>query len=185
MTAINITARNLSEGVQYRPFKKEKLNGGTTFLTENLVKEVIQGTEVKKKRNVKELKKLYKGFVSILAVGTGMGMLLPLTTFAQETTNPLVGQQDVAPIDITPPQVMEWGMTLALIVVSVGVALSVSMLAVAGIYRMFRKRKESAEWTTDIVKGLVQVLISIPIVYALFYLAQLIFQHLPMLGGLL
>ncbi|MNP86984.1 hypothetical protein D3C76_1875650 [compost metagenome] len=49
---------------------------------------------------------------------------------------------------------------------------------------MFRKRDIATEWTTDIVKGLVQVLIAIPVTYVLYFLAQILFSHLTVIKAL-
>lgn len=179
MVTVTMTSKGFSEGVNYNHFDKLVVGSEkrVTFLAEKLYKEVMEKTNIKKE--VKKLKKLQKGFVSILGATV---MMNPLRAFAESPMkSPFTVQGTGA---ITPPVVMEWGLTLALITVAAGVAISMITLAAAGIYRMFRKRDKSIEWTEDIVKGLIQVLIAIPTVVALFYLAQLIFKNLPALGGL-
>lgn len=156
----------------------------TSFLAETLCKEVISQDQLSgKNRKLKSLKKLHKGFVSILV--TAM-MVSPNITFAQDTgmynnmMTPVSSDQE-----ITPSTVMQWGMSISLVTVAIGVAIASSLLVIAGVYKMLRKEKEAEQWTTDIIKGLVQVLIAIPIVYSLFYLAQIVFKRLPVLEGLM
>lgn len=151
--------------------QEEKL----VFLTKSFYKEVIEGaTQKEKKKRTRELKRLLQISMTTLAIGLGMG----IGTNAHAAT----GSPKSPPI--TPDVVMEWGLMIALIVVSAGAALSMILLSVAGIYRMFRKRKETAEWNQDIIKGAVQVLVAIPTIYLLYFIAQLVFKKLPMLSGL-
>lgn len=170
-----------SAGVSTTVYKMEKTQCAidrTTFLAETLYKEVTSQDQLSgKNRKLKSLRKLQAGLTSILVT---VMVASPVSAFAQTNTlNASVGQE------ITPSTVMEWGIQLALIVVAVGIAISGSLLAIAGVYRMLRKRKEAEEWTTDIIKGLVQVLIAIPVVYSLYYLSQIVFRSLPMLKGLM
>jgi hypothetical protein len=155
------------------------------FIGETLMKEVMNGSSDQQKKALKKLKRLQKQFVLILGASAASIMTLPLTGFAQSNQGVPGTLTTENTVDITPGVVMEWGLTIALITVAIGVAISGSLLAIAGIYRMFRKREESQIWTTDIIKGLVQVLIALPVVYSLFYLAQLVFGNLPVLEGLL
>jgi len=103
------------------------------FLAQNIKKEVLEGSHKLKK--IRTLKKLYKKFA--VAFGVKVGMASP--AFAATVA--------VAPQTITPAVILHWGIMLALITVSIGVAISMSMLAIAGIYRMFKRRDEATEWT--------------------------------------
>lgn len=154
------------------------ISEGVLFLARNLKEEVLNGTKKEQKKNVKQLRKLLAQFTMIAVVGLATTQPLIaeangfMTTTSDITSTP----------EITPSTVMNWGLTIALIVVSVGVALSISLLAIAGIYLMItRKRQKTQEWTTDIIRGLVQVLISIPLVYGIFQLSQIVFRNLPFL----
>lgn len=174
--------RGVSSTVYRAVSKQESALDSTTFLAETLYKEVVNQDRLSgKNRKLKSLKKLHKGYMSILV--TAM-MVSPTTVFAQSGDT----YQNMVPVtsdqEITPNLVMQWGFSLALTTVAIGIAIAGSLLALAGVYRMLRKRKEAEEWTTDIIKGLVQVLIAIPVVYSLFYLAQIVFQRIPFLEGL-
>lgn len=180
---ITMSARELNSDVSYKsPVQqfnlKEKVEDDVLFIASTLQKEVIKGTTGQQRKKIKQLKKLLKGFVVVM----GAGIQVTPKAFAAA---PLTGATTTAAANqITPAMVMSWGLNLALISVSVGVALSMTLLTLAGIYRMMRKRKEAEEWTTDVIKGLVQVLVAVPVVYLLFYLAQTVFKSLPILSGL-
>ncbi|AYJ74197.1 hypothetical protein BSP15_180 [Bacillus phage BSP15] len=180
---ITMSSRELNSAVSYKsPVQqfnlKEKVEDDVLFIANTLQKEVIEGTTGQQRKKIKKLKKLLKGFVVVM----GAGIQATPKAFAAA---PLTGATTSAAANqITPAMVMSWGLNLALISVSVGVALSMTLLTLAGIYRMMRKRKEAQEWTTDVIKGLVQVLVAVPVVYLLFYLAQTVFKSLPILSGL-
>ncbi|UPI12196.1 hypothetical protein [Bacillus phage SBSphiJ2] len=184
MIELKISAKELTPGVKYaKPITEFTLGGDAygdalrekvLFTAETLKKEVMQGAERQRLKKVKKLKKLLK--VSLTVFGVGLKMS-PAAMAATTATAPITNS-------ITPAMVMSWGLNLALISVSVGVALSMTLLTLAGIYRMMRKRKEAEEWSVDVIKGLVQVLVAVPVVYLLFYLAQTVFKSLPILSGL-
>ncbi|WP_152425495.1 hypothetical protein [Bacillus subtilis] len=180
---ITMSSRESNPAVSYKsPVQqfnlKEKVEDDVLFIASTLQKEVIKGTTGQQRKKIKQLKKLLKGFVVVM----GAGIQATPKAFAAA---PLTGATTTAAANqITPAMVMSWGLNLALISVSVGVALSMTLLTLAGIYRMMRKRKEAEEWTTDVIKGLVQVLVAVPVVYLLFYLAQTVFKSLPILSGL-
>ena len=176
MIQVNLSAKGLDSKIHYNRFEpiviqpEKKVN----FLVETFRKEVELAEGGKQRKKIKKLKKLMKVSLSVLATG----LHLSPRAFAQTATT----ATNIDPI--TPALVMKFGLTVALVAVSAGVALSMIMLTIAGMYRMFRKRREAEEWSQDIIKGLVQVLISVPTVYLLYFLAQLLFQHLGALKGL-
>jgi hypothetical protein len=173
MTELRICARELDPAVKYIPFKAEEEK--VLFLAENLMREVVESSPKQQSRKIKQLKKLLQGFMVI----TGANMLLTPAAMAAPAA-----PAGLESISLTPDTIMQWGLTIALLSVAVGVALSMVMLTIAGIYRMFRKRKEAQEWTEDVIKGLVQVLVAVPTTFLLFWLAQAMFKNLPMLSGL-
>ncbi|AZV43700.1 hypothetical protein BAOM_3091 [Peribacillus asahii] len=85
-----------------------------------------------------------------------------------------------------PQQIMETGLPtdliepiMELIRLALGgsVLLSVILLIAAGTLRQFRKKKEAMEWSTDIIKGFIQILIATPLIFLLYYVVT------SMLGG--
>jgi len=174
---INIGTKGMVEGVSYiRPVRELSVKGSEEdtmlFMVNSLKEEVLAGTDVQQIRKAKKLKKLVRGLTIVLAASIQMAPRAFAATV--ETTGG----------GITPDQILEWGRSLAAISVSAGIAMSMVMLGVAGILRMMNKRDMATNLTTDIIKGLVQVLVSVPTVLILFYLAQYMFKNLPALGSL-
>lgn len=172
MITANIRARKLTEGVEYVPFKKVtviKTEDESVFMVNNLIEEVMQEVDGKRVKKVKKMKKLLKVTMSVL------GMTLNTAPKAFAATAAVTSSA------ITPAMIFKYGLMVAGVAVAVGVVTAIVMLAVAGIYRMFRKKQEADAWSQDILRGLVQVLISIPSVYLLYYLAKLLFDNLDFL----
>ncbi|MCM3387366.1 hypothetical protein M3649_04355 [Ureibacillus chungkukjangi] len=168
---------------------KNKQVEGVLFLAETLKEEVLQGTEKQQKKKLKQLRKLLIQFTTIaLMVGVGTGFeMITLQPHTVEASNLMTTTANSTPApEITPDSIMDWALKIALMVVAIGVGLSMSMFAIVGIYLMItRKRKESIEWNSDILRGVVQCLVSIPLIYSLFQLAQMVFKNLPFLQGLM
>ena len=164
---MNLTTTTRGYKVSFRSEIEDKM----LFLAETLKQEVLEGGHQIKK--IRQLKKLFRKFAVVFGVKVGMASPAFAATVATGAAQ-----------TITPAIILHWGIMLALITVSIGVAISMSMLAIAGIYRMFRRRDEATEWSVDIVKGLVQVLVAVPIVYVVFTVAQHMFKALPALSGL-
>jgi hypothetical protein len=171
MVAISIKAKGLDPLVKYNFSPMEER---VDFLAAQFREEVMRETGGKQLKKIKKLKKLLKASMSVLAAGISMAPKAFAAT----------GMAAPAAETITPALVMKWGLTLATISVSAGVAIGFIMLTIAGIYRMFRKRQEADAWSQDIIKGLIQVLIAVPTVYVLYFLAQLLFSHLTVLKAL-
>lgn len=178
----------------YTSFKINKKSNTTdrlVFLVESLKKEVMSGAIKQQKRKMKQLKNLYKQYLKMfMKIGINIGVLTigcyPLSAFANTSnSNTFIMSNNSTPkINIDPSMIMEYGIIIALIIVAIGVALSMIMFGVAGVYLMLTKnQKATIEWNSNITKGLVQVLIAIPLVYAIFNLAMLVFPNLPLINN--
>lgn len=115
------------------------------------------------KAKVKEVKKGSLFLPILLASNT---ILIPNIAFAE------------TPSIMNTEEITKLGIQVATFSVGVSVGVSAILLSVAGIYRMLRKKKEATEWTTDIIKGLVQSLVAIPTVYLLYYVATSLFKNI-------
>jgi len=169
---INLGARNFTEGVEYIPFKKvteTQAEDKSVFMATNLIEEVVQEVDGKRIKKAKKLKKLLKVAMTVL----GVSLNTAPKAFAATTA--------IASSTLTPGMIFQYGLVVAGIAVAVGVVTSIVMLSMAGTYRMFGKKQEANAWSQDIIRGLVQVLISIPSVYLLYYLAKLLFDNLDFL----
>lgn len=58
--------------------------------------------------------------------------------------------------------------------IGISTFLAAILMVVAGILLMLKKRKESSDWTSDIIKGYVQILIGVPTIFLLGYVARLL-----------
>lgn len=77
-----------------------------------------------------------------------------------------------------PQELMVFMQTALVIVVGAGIFLSAILLASAGIMKMLGKkgRKESEEWSVAIIKGFVQILLSTPIIFLIYYLVSIVLK---------
>lgn len=154
---VTISARELDPNVKYVPFRNEAV---PFFPKPNPVKEVIV-EPIKWKTEF-----LWKlaGFVLTSAVATMAFGDPTLAAGTMEAETLKTSQELNVMFDM-----------FAKLLVAVGVGSSGVLLSAAGLYRMIRKDKESRDWTTDIIKGLVQVLLAGPTVMLLVYIATLLF----------
>jgi hypothetical protein len=74
-----------------------------------------------------------------------------------------------------PPELLELLLTLLKISVGAAVILAAILLVANAIGRMFRI-SGMTQWAKDIIKGLVQVLVAVPIVFLIYYVANLLFN---------
>jgi hypothetical protein len=147
-----------------------------TFLADQIVKEVMEtNSPVVQRKKTKQIKKFLQTATNVL--GT-LAAIAPKATLAATTTEIAA---NVSMNTLTPHMVLQYGLSLAGITVAAGVSLAMVMLAVAGIWSMFRKRQQAQEWSQDVIRGLVQVLVTVPCVTLLYLLATILFTHLPKL----
>jgi uncharacterized membrane protein len=129
--------------------------------------------EVKKlpKKTVKKYKRTIQTFMTTV---TGF-LALPLTSMAKTLPNMPASTLPVKAEGI-PPEILE--LLLKLLVISVGSAVifGAILLVAAGVKRMLGNKKESNEWTVDIIKGLVQVMVAVPVVFLIYYIVSLLFS---------
>lgn len=170
---VKISVKKQDELVNYIPFKSIHTtdtqigNNNVNFHIPTLIKEV-------KKLPKKERKSIKKQILTFQAT-VATFLLLPLRSMAENvnTTIPVTNLPKSA--EGLPSELMELMIALLVIAVGAGVVLAAILLAGAGIGKMFRM-KDANEWTTDILKGLVQVLIAVPVVFVIYYVANLIFS---------
>jgi hypothetical protein len=74
-----------------------------------------------------------------------------------------------------PPELLELLLTLLKISVGAAVILAAILLVANAVGRMFRINGMT-QWAKDIVRGLVQVLIAVPLVFLIYYVANLFFS---------
>lgn len=164
---VNISTRTKAVGVEYIPFKKITLEGEKKVFTKMAERAVVKVT------NIQKIKKVLKTMATVTGVSLSLGTRVLASGIKEATPilNPL-----------SPDLIMSYGLQLAFISISVAVSLAMILLTASGVLRMLRKRQESMEMSTDIIKGLVQVLISIPSVYLVYKIASYLFRNLNFLN---
>jgi hypothetical protein len=122
----------------------------------------------KKKR--REYQRIAKSF---LATATTF-LILPLRSMAQSSVP--VGTTTL-PQSATgmPPELLELLLTLLKISVGAAVILAAILLVFNAVGKMFRLNGMT-QWAKDIIRGLVQVLIAVPVVFLIYYVANLLFS---------
>jgi Na+-driven multidrug efflux pump len=102
-------------------------------------------------------------------------MILPLRSMAARSV-PVTATNLPQTAEGLPPELL--ALLLKLLVISVGAAIILSMILLvgAGVMKMFRKKKEANEWTVDIIKGLIQILVAVPVVFLIYYVANNLFS---------
>jgi hypothetical protein len=127
--------------------------------------------EVKRtpKRKLKEYQKTIKTFLMTMSSFA----ILPLNSMAnsQATTTSSLPKTSEG----LPPELLELLLQLLTIAVAGGIIIAAIMLVVTGVGKMFRI-KGITQWTSDILKGLFQVLAAVPVVFLIYYLATLLFK---------
>lgn len=166
---LTISGRALGQHVSYiNPIKSFSLNkeeqSKTDFLMKELKKEVKNLDEKGKKIILKTLKLMYLTSTSTLGV-----MAI--------STSQVFAQSSLDAAFIPKSEILEIFAYLTGITALIGVGASILLLQSAGIYRMFKKKKESIEWTSDILKGLTQVIASPILVGVIAVLAYMLFGN--------
>jgi hypothetical protein len=139
------------------------------FHIPTLLKEVKQLP----KKKIKEYKEIAKTFL----MTTSSFLMFPLSSMANTLPNTVTVTSTLPKTaEGIPPELLN--LLILLLTIAVGGAVFVAgiMLAVTGIAKMFRV-KGITQWTSDIIKGLVQALVAIPVVFLIYYLATLLFKN--------
>lgn len=124
------------------------------------------------KKERKSASKIVKSFV-----GTAISFLsLSSRSMAQGLNQPTQQVMNTGiPIDLIEP-IME----LIRMALGGSILLAVLLLIAAGTLRMFRRKKEASEWTTDIIKGFLQILIATPVIFLMYYIVTLLLGDFSM-----
>lgn len=127
------------------------------------------------KRLPKKTIKDYKRNIQLFLATTTSFLALPLKSMANTLPSTSVSTLPKGAEGI-PPEILE--LLFKLLVISVGSAVifAAILLVAAGVKRMLGNKKESNEWTVDIIKGLVQVMVAVPVVFLIYYVVNLLFS---------
>jgi hypothetical protein len=170
---VKIYARNPESSVNYK-INSFEVNGesipfnNVNFHIPTLIEEVKQLPKSEKKK--------YKRILQTFLATTSSFMILPLRSMAAPSAIPVTATNLPQTAEGLPPELL--ALLLKLLVISVGasVILAAILLVGAGVMKMFRKKKEANEWTVDIIKGLIQILVAVPVVFLIYYVATNLFS---------
>lgn len=126
------------EVIKFRDFMDTHTNNQTDFFIENLQREVI--------RNPQQAKQLKRQITQTLTVLTSF---LALTTPAMASTS-----------NALPPEIDAAILKIQLICLALSISLATLCGIIAGSMRILGMSGKAQTWTTDITKGLIQVLVT-------------------------
>ncbi|MFZ3580200.1 hypothetical protein [Virgibacillus sp. DJP39] len=161
MTKLTISAKGLEDNINYIPFSNSH-----NFLVKKENKEVVS-------KNLTEIKRFNK--VGLFASTLGVGITIPSLVSASTTTNQIQNM-------VTAQEIFEFGEVIAFIGLGVSVSSASCLLIFTSILKMLNKNKEAKAWNTQIIKGLIQSLVAIPLVFAIYRISTAFFQELGVLN---
>lgn len=167
MVLVNLCVKNPNSSVNYRLFTNPIVIEQNTV---NFHMPTLEEVRQLPKQKRKEYQTIAKSF---LATATTF-LMLPLRSMAQSSI--AVGTTTL-PHSATgmPPELLELLLTLLKISVGAAVILAAILLVANAVGKMFRLNNMT-QWAKDIIRGLVQVLIAVPVVFLIYYLANLLFS---------
>jgi hypothetical protein len=114
-------------------------------------------SQKERKANLKLVKSFIASTISFLSLSS-KSMAAPSVA---NTVNPMS-------IGGIPPEIMTPLVQLLGTALGLSVALAMILMMSAGAMRMFRQKEKAISWTNDIIRGLIQILVSIPVVFLLY-----------------
>lgn len=173
MIAVNFYAKELDNQINYNHFGSMRLNSNTEVDNVNFhIPTLIREVKRLPKSKLKEYNKKAKAFLATMPIA----MIFPSKSMANAIpTNSSIGTTTL-PQSATgmPPELLELLLTLLKISIGSLVIFAAILLVVNAIGRMFRINGMTA-WAKDIIRALVQGLIAVPIVFLIYYVANLLF----------
>lgn len=164
---VNFYVKNPKDYLNYH-FTSFEANESINFHIPTLLKEVSQSTRKQKK----QYRKIIASFLATVSSTLLLSSKSMANTNLQSQSIPVTKLPTT--VDV-PPELMEIMSTLLVISTSLAVFICIGMLILAGLLRTMKKRKEATEWTSDIIKGLVQVIVAAPLVFLIYYVASSLF----------
>jgi hypothetical protein len=163
---VNLCVKNPNSSVNYH-FTNPIVIERETVNFQIPTPEEVKNLSNKKKKEYKTIAKLF------LATATTF-LILPLRSMAQSSIP--VGTTDL-PNSVTgmPPELLELFKTILELSVGAAFFLAAILMVVNAMGRMFRLNGMT-QWAKDIIRGLIQVMVAVPIVFLIYYVANLLFS---------
>ncbi|PKR82875.1 hypothetical protein [Heyndrickxia camelliae] len=131
-----------------------------SFPVEINLKEVINLAPHQKKKYQKIIKTFIGTTVSFLMLSS-RSMAQGLAGTASQPSSTLG----------LPPDFIEPILLLIKMALGGSFLLAILLMIAAGTLRMLRQKKQAVEWSNDIIRGFTQILLSIPVIFLIFYVA--------------
>lgn len=172
MLTVKISARNLQNNVNYNPCHLyiNPLN------TQPIIKYPLENKlerEVKFKLNREQKRKLIK-LLGVAATTLILSLIIGTSTFAATPSSVPINSSA-----LTMDAIRKMGTYLIGITTTGGMILAIVLRQIASGYNFFKRPDEASKWTSDIMKGFAQILMSPVSIIAMAILAKLLFSGLP------
>lgn len=164
---VNLCVKKPKDYLKYN-LTSFQINQSVNFPIKIIVEEVRNLTNKQKKKYSKIIKAFIGATISFLTLSS--------KSMANAQNSPT---QQVVTTGL-PPDLIEPIMELIKLAIGGSVLLSIILLILAGTMRQFRKKKEASEWSTDIIKGFIQVLLATPIIFLMYYVVTKLLGNFSM-----
>jgi hypothetical protein len=169
---LNFCVKNPNPLVNYKftnpiVIKQENMRiNDINFHIPTLIEEVISLPKSKIKQ--------YKKTIQTFLITASSFMILPLKSMAASSVP--VGTTNLPQSAVgMPPELLQLLLQILKISVGAAIILAAILLVANAVGKMFRLNNMT-QWAKDIIRGLVQVLIAVPVVFLIYYLANLLFS---------
>lgn len=146
------------EGCNYIPFPSFRVNVDEDI---NFIKNIVKEVKSLSRKQKKTYTKIVKSFI-----GTTISFLALSSRSMANTLN----QPQIELTTALPQELLEPLMDMIKLALGGSLLLTILLLIASGVMRQFRKKKEASEWTTDIIKGFIQILIATPLIFLLYFI---------------
>lgn len=168
MLVVNISAKNLQSNMKYN---------SSYFYINQMTKPIINPLSNIKEREVRLNREQRRKLIKILGVATAtllLSLIIGNSTFAATPTTVPINNSA-----LTMESIRQMGMYLIGITTTAGMILAIILRQIASGYNFFKRPEEASKWTSDIMKGFAQILMSPISIIAMALLAKLLFSGLP------
>src|SRR5690606_19748494 len=155
---VNLCVKDQEQCVNYHT-KSFLIDSQEFFPKEIDLKEVISLPHKRKKAYLKVVKSFILTGCSFLTLSS-RSMAATVTTPSQS-----VG------VNVLPPDFLEPMITLLALALATAFVLAIFLMIASGVMRMFRQKDFSTKWNEDIIKGFTQILLAIPVIMLIYYVA--------------
>lgn len=169
---VNFCVKNPKSYVKYNT-SSMTLDDNINFPIEIYVKEVMNLSKSKKK-SYKKIAKTFLMTVMSFQIFTSRSMASTLTiTPSQDSVGLLL-----------PPDFLHLCLSIIVTLTALAIVVAVVCMIAAGVARMFNLKSFSVDWIANIIQGLTNALMALPVVLFIYFLVVSILKILPIFSGI-